>query len=225
MNVGKRIIKHCYYCGGASTSKEHVPPKCIYEPPRPTDLITVPSCAKHNNHKSGDDLYLKTYILFAASNQPSDIVNKRLETIYQRLSRDESLGFLKKIMRSARTVPKISPAGVICGVEREFEYDPARMHRIFEAICRGIFYDQHKQMMPEKAVFERPYIYEGNNPNIEWISSVLPTSRSVGNGRIFRYSYGQLHSRPEEMVWNLIFYNTVKVVCMTRCAGRKRKTY
>lgn len=54
----------CYMCDMPSTSKEHVPPKCLF--PSASDvpgawrkeLITVPSCHEHNNGKSADDEFL-----------------------------------------------------------------------------------------------------------------------------------------------------------------------
>ncbi|MCF7485434.1 hypothetical protein [Vibrio sp. A2-1] len=58
--------KSCYYCGVIATSKEHVPPKCLFpESKDVTDgtnyrnkLITVPSCDLHNSAKSNDDEHL-----------------------------------------------------------------------------------------------------------------------------------------------------------------------
>lgn len=58
----------CYWCGWVATSSEHVPPKClfpeskdvkgIYDRSFRNNLITVPSCDKHNMKKSHDDEYL-----------------------------------------------------------------------------------------------------------------------------------------------------------------------
>jgi len=45
----------CYACPKPSTSREHVPPKNLFPPQFRSNLITVPSCDKHNSAKSGDD--------------------------------------------------------------------------------------------------------------------------------------------------------------------------
>ena len=51
----------CYYCGEPAMSEEHVPPKCLFPEQKDTgkdyrkNLITVPSCDKHNAGKSCDD--------------------------------------------------------------------------------------------------------------------------------------------------------------------------
>lgn len=58
----------CYWCGKPATSREHVPPKCLFpegkdlkgidEKDYRKNLITVPSCDAHNLRKSNDDEYL-----------------------------------------------------------------------------------------------------------------------------------------------------------------------
>ncbi len=53
----------CYMCDAPSTSREHVPPLCIFPESKDLesgedlrrDLITVPSCDIHNSKKSKDD--------------------------------------------------------------------------------------------------------------------------------------------------------------------------
>jgi len=55
----------CYMCDEVATSREHVPPLCLFPEEKDTgnlnfrkDLITVPSCHLHNGKKSRDDEYL-----------------------------------------------------------------------------------------------------------------------------------------------------------------------
>lgn len=58
----------CYWCGNFATSKEHVPPKCLFPEDKDikdvicktfrNNLITVPSCDEHNMSKSNEDEYL-----------------------------------------------------------------------------------------------------------------------------------------------------------------------
>ena len=63
-------MTQCYMCSAESVTTEHIPPKCIFPEKKDLadgrdyrrNLITVPSCADHNLHKSGDDEYL-LYVL------------------------------------------------------------------------------------------------------------------------------------------------------------------
>lgn len=51
----------CYMCDEVATSAEHVPPKCLFPEKSEVgvdyrkNIITVPSCEKHNGEKSHDD--------------------------------------------------------------------------------------------------------------------------------------------------------------------------
>lgn len=70
-------MEKCYMCDEEGTTKEHVPPKCIFpeakDIPNGDDykknLITVRSCEKHNTAKSKDDVYL---LFFLAANVVSN---------------------------------------------------------------------------------------------------------------------------------------------------------
>ncbi|MGQ7950062.1 hypothetical protein ACULYA_11715 [Providencia huashanensis] len=66
-------MEKCYMCDSEGTTKEHVPPKCIFPETKDIpdgndykkNLITVRSCEKHNTEKSKDDMYL---LFFLAAN-------------------------------------------------------------------------------------------------------------------------------------------------------------
>lgn len=58
-------FSNCYACDAPATSREHVPPLCIFPDGRDSNgknlrrnLITVPSCEEHNLKKSKDDEFL-----------------------------------------------------------------------------------------------------------------------------------------------------------------------
>ncbi|MCZ6803135.1 MAG: hypothetical protein O7D86_04175 [Proteobacteria bacterium] len=58
-------IPVCYMCDKPASSKEHVPPRCLFPERKDVgtddfrkDLITVPSCDEHNSLKSDDDEFL-----------------------------------------------------------------------------------------------------------------------------------------------------------------------
>ena len=65
MKKDKIKNQRCYICGAPATSKEHVPPQCLFPEKKDIgtekfrkDLITVPSCELHNTNKSKDDEFL-----------------------------------------------------------------------------------------------------------------------------------------------------------------------
>src|SRR5688572_5404399 len=53
----------CCYCGlRKATTKDHIPPRSIFNKPRPHDLITVPSCIECNLSASKSDERFKAYL-------------------------------------------------------------------------------------------------------------------------------------------------------------------
>jgi hypothetical protein len=59
------VNKKCYMCDNDATSREHIPPLCLFPEAKDTNginfrksLITVPSCEIHNSKKSDDDEFL-----------------------------------------------------------------------------------------------------------------------------------------------------------------------
>lgn len=64
MGKNKKSIS-CYMCSQIATSKEHVPPVCLFPEEKDiktsifrNNLVTVPSCELHNSKKSKDDEFL-----------------------------------------------------------------------------------------------------------------------------------------------------------------------
>ena len=82
------MTDYCYYCGKAASSREHVPPKCLFPEEKDLangvnyrkNLITVPSCDEHNLHKSKDDEYLQLILVHGYFNNTAgrDHFNKKI---------------------------------------------------------------------------------------------------------------------------------------------------
>ena len=47
--------EHCANCDRPANTRDHVPPEKLFTPPRPSNLITVPSCGSCNHGASDDD--------------------------------------------------------------------------------------------------------------------------------------------------------------------------
>lgn len=73
----------CYRCAAPATTKEHVPPKCLFPVAKDVsgqdyrkELITVPSCQKHNCDKSHDDEFLMVSIAGIVGNNSIGYMHK-----------------------------------------------------------------------------------------------------------------------------------------------------
>lgn len=104
------MTDYCYICGALASSREHVPPQCIFPEGKDAgidlrrNLVTVPSCEIHNQHKSHDDEYLLFALTMSITN------NKTAMTQMQ-----------KKIVRSITRNPRRF---------HEFAKDPRRVFAV-----------------------------------------------------------------------------------------------
>ncbi|MBP4138693.1 hypothetical protein [Flavobacterium geliluteum] len=93
--------KFCYKCGNIATTREHVPPICLFPEAKDVlglnfrkDLITVPSCDEHNSNKSHDDEFLMVSIAGIVGNNLVGYL--QTQTKVDRAIRRKSKDFLNK---------------------------------------------------------------------------------------------------------------------------------
>ncbi|HKG08513.1 MAG TPA: hypothetical protein VKB19_18740 [Pedobacter sp.] len=67
-NPNLTAIMNCYICGEPSTSDEHAPARGFFPKGKRNQLITVRSCAKHNEDTSKDDEYVRNVIVMSLGN-------------------------------------------------------------------------------------------------------------------------------------------------------------
>lgn len=136
----------CYWCGKLATSKEHVPPKClfpedkdiknIYDHSFRNNLITVPSCDEHNLEKSHEDEYLMTCLSGRVSNNGVAYVHNGTKV---RRTRERNPNIIKiddeDILRIEGKEYPVQWATV----------DNYKLMHSFEAIARALyFHEQNK---------------------------------------------------------------------------------
>lgn len=138
------LNNRCYMCERLATSREHVPPRCLFPakkdigtPDCRTSLITVPSCDIHNTQKSRDDEFLMVSLAGIIGNN--------------------SIGYLHKFTKvdralrrtSGRLLDRAVKAQRIYSVELEENRflkivwgtpDAPRLLRCFDHVARGIFF-------------------------------------------------------------------------------------
>lgn len=140
----------CYMCNKKATSKEHVPPRCLFPESKDVQsgvdyrkgLITVPACADHNSCKSQDDEY---FLYLLVINLPASEVGKS--------------HFLTKVMRSIKRnqnlinniIKNWSPVSVVnseTGENRNttaIPIDNVRFDSVLEHIARALYFHHFKE--------------------------------------------------------------------------------
>lgn len=98
----------CYMCDSKATSREHVPPICLFPEMKDTkginfrkELITVPSCDLHNSRKSDDDEFLMLSLSGLIKNNPVGNFH-RLTKANRALKRKNKDFIEKEILRNQK---------------------------------------------------------------------------------------------------------------------------
>jgi hypothetical protein len=113
----------CYFCGVAATSREHVPPKSLFDAGAAS--ITVPSCAEHNSNRSKHDEYLRLVISGSAWVHVAKAVRGKIER-----SASRGRGPARRVL-----------AGVYGGQHYDAEID--RLNACAEAMARAIIFHEY----------------------------------------------------------------------------------
>lgn len=126
--MNTRIQQTCYACESPATTKEHAPPRCFFpEAYRNNNLITVPSCKKHNNEISGDVEYARNIIsTYYGVNEAGQ--NLFLSKAARSFDRSPAL-----LQTTFSDIKPVSIRGAICG---QFTINVIRIEAVMRA-CVG----------------------------------------------------------------------------------------
>ncbi len=132
--MSKEAAKKCYLCPAPATTRDHVPPKCIFPDPLPANLITVPCCYSCNNGFSKDDEFLR----FLAST-PINIADSGQEGLYKFLTRTLPKRRIKDQLATVKPLGEktiSTPAGPIRGME--VAYPTKHINSVMIRITKGL---------------------------------------------------------------------------------------
>jgi hypothetical protein len=133
----------CYYCGKKASTREHVPPKCLFPESKDIpgkdfrkNLITVPSCFRHNTDKSKDDEYLQfTMLMNVKSN---NLAREQALTKLMRATKRSPRKY-KGFIKNPRRVFVHEPGGLSPEGSIGYTADLGRFNRIMRQIVAGIY--------------------------------------------------------------------------------------
>lgn len=207
----------CYYCGvtldRANKTKEHVPPKCFFPNGKNNNLITVPSCEKHNSQKSNDDEYLFQMIAtnIRAKFDNQDFKNKAYRGIQRNLKNLSQQMFQKSNILNA----ELTDNRLI--VKLGHKYDDDRINRCIEHIAKGLYFHEFETpynlelsvVYTTRTAYEPHMLYLNDSiTNIQsQISSIFSNIEKKGNNQeIFYYQFIEID---DDILFNLCFYQGI----------------
>ena len=186
------LPKICYWCGIELSKdllrKEHVPPKGFFPKGYRNDLMTVPSCEKHNNHLSKLDEKFQFYLKLHKTN---NVANKDfLDTVVRGLERKEKEGFVNSFNKNTGFGFIIESLNLFSKLE-PFEPD------IFiEKIIRGLYFYHMEEPAQGIIQWVSKFIhFEGidSNSGVDFLKDGLDErifkTGEYNNPEVFQYKY------------------------------------
>ncbi|HJW86942.1 MAG TPA: hypothetical protein VJ440_09950 [Candidatus Brocadiaceae bacterium] len=213
----------CYMCEEIATTKEDVPPRCIFPEAKDVStnyrksLIKVPSCIAHNTKKSKDDEYLMLVLTCNIDN--NNVAMRQINTKIQRaLERKPTLANL--LLRDTKPI-------LARGMSTEaFKVDHNRFKRSMDWMVRGLYYNQHKKKWSAKLYIQPTNILigDGNDelkPSQEWIDAGIKVNQDLSdipkigeNPDVFWYQ--MRHDKHEELLINMMFFGGFQVLALSK---------
>jgi hypothetical protein len=212
----------CIYCGKTAEDVDHVPPKCLFQKPRPSGLVKVPCCKKCNRRFGIDDEYFRDSLAlstYEAAEPPE------LKTLHEAVRRS----LLKKGFRPpARRILERSRSGwaqhrsTLVEPVKLLPIDMRRIGRTVERVVRGLHFHETGRLLPPG--YEPRVIHGGRMPTVnrldlpffERLFAPLGQAqwRSIG-GRAFGYAFAPASDNPDATVWFLSFFGRLTFLAFT----------
>jgi hypothetical protein len=205
--VTARDRTQCAYCGEPASTADHLPPKQLFTPPLPDDLITVPACVECNNGASTDDEVFRNELsIMAGSFGESANAAERIQPTLRGISRNKAT--LSRIVLGAVPVEHYSARGVFLGEGFAVPMPSEPRKRVLSRVVRGLYWHH----FDHRVASDRVTLTFVDKSKPDWrgsLSSLLamPHQRVlVGDGNTFQYFYGQAADDPGFSFWLLVFF-------------------
>lgn len=200
--MSKKPIQYCCYCGiNLATTKDHIPPRGIFNKPRPHNLITVPSCSKCNNGASGLDELFKIYLgmhVAKFSNEGEQLFKKGvLPTI------NHTKSFKNKILSSVKPIYIVDQNGNVVDINYSVLWNSEAHDAVIERITRGLFFNHYNSIISDNA---KVYVYYFDKPTDIFRQAEMVTVSIADNA--FIYSYAKVDDVKYSSLWLYQFYRS-----------------
>lgn len=189
----------CCYCGkNLATTKDHIPPKGIFNKPRPSDLITVPACRDCNSGASGFDEQFRTYLGMHVAWQRGESERLFKEGSLRSVRHNKRL--FQTIVQSLKPVDLLARSGIYIGKGSLVLWDSEAHDAVITRIVRGLYFHHYGEILADNADIE-----------VHWHKSLpdfgeVPLFTNSIAGDAFVYAYNEVDDAEFSSVWVFQFY-------------------
>ncbi|MDB5348749.1 MAG: hypothetical protein JWP89_7126 [Schlesneria sp.] len=214
--MAKEKAKLCVYCGNKATTRDHIPPKCLFPDPLPSDLITVPACHKCNAGESKDDEYFRARIVAKNECGSHKAAQQVAVKLFRSFERVQNAGFTRDFIDSIKDFDLCTPSGIYLGKATGYDVDHDRMLRVVRRIMIGLHFKEFGRGIPKN--FEATVQGRSNVDPTElsvlkevddWVKKIVSKRKPkrIGDG-VFAYTYVSPDDRPDVTAWAMEFYES-----------------
>ena len=215
--------KVCVYCGTEQRlTVDHIPPKCLFPPPRPPNSITVPCCHDCNSRFSKDDVYFRDRLILwqEVSNHPA--AREVAESALRSFQRPKQKRYTRSLFRNVVDVDLISKGGVYLGKGKGLKIDRRQMTRVPSRMVRGLFFHEYGEPLSDShcavaiPLVEEYFVDAGKQEAVFEICRYLTSTprTTIGQG-VFSYWHHRDEDTDYRSLWLLMFYEKISFLGMT----------
>jgi len=214
----------CAYCGKeAFVSDDHIPPKNLFAHPRPSNLITVPSCKKCHDNTSKDDEYFLHILSIRMDVHEHPDAKQNWKAIFESLRRLSNYKYVKYLFNERRKVDLFSRSGLYIGDTIAVKFDMDRLCKVVNRIIKGLFFLHMGAIIPAEYTITI-YPIEGLNISLRDYKKDLKDfflkfkniePIIIGNN-VFLYKYLVASDDKYSSAWLLMFYGKVMFFALVK---------
>lgn len=209
----------CIYCGeNEANEKDHIPPKSFFPEPRPSDLITVPSCSECNrDFGKSDEIVRNLFVSLENTENHQAVIDQLGDKRNRSLDRNGGIHSYNHFLQNMTLVERYSEGGIYLGKYPAFNLDTNILDYFFERMVRGLLYHINDieygdysfdwKMSPSMDEIE-------NFPNKIKNYFLSGYSESIGDN-VFSFTY-YIYPAEVQSLWRLNFYDGIEFMIIVR---------
>ncbi len=192
----------CVFCAESpAVTKDHVPPKGIFERPLPNDLITVPACKECNAGSSADDEEFRAMLGVRVGGWSPKGKAFWDKAALKTLRHNERLR--REILSSAKTTEVVTAGGLYLGEHLLVPWQTESHDNTIAKTTRGLYFHHFGEILTPNVSVQSYWLRDVADD----LTAVLgQLAKSSIGGNAFVYAFGRPDEHPEVSIWFYQFY-------------------
>ena len=203
----------------ANRSRDHIPAKIFFPPPRPNDLITVPCCLPCNQERSANDFHTALMLLINNAVRRTEVVRRLTQRLLNSLARTESTGLRLAISRGIRIIDVFTESGLFIGRRPALRQNVRRIEDTISCYVKGLFFHAYSFRLPDEYGADSRIELTFSEEHIASLLVSVPSLATASwtrewNG-VFAYKTQAAEDDPNVTAWVMRFFNSIDFFCVT----------